>query len=247
MSKVGGGSGSAQADIREEGVARASGDALQAFATLLAFHRIAVEPAQLRHDLGHQNEIDADDLLRLAKRMDDVRARRVEASWDGLASLPLPALANGPLGWFLIGRVGSDQALIQWPGQAPEAVSRDGMDALWSGELLLVTTREGLAGHLGKFDVTWFIPQIVKYRRLIGEVLLVTLALNLLGLAAPLFFQNVIDKVLVHNTMATLQVLAFGFVAVSTVRMNRSVRSFCCSHCRSSEPVWYRSFCIEIM
>ena len=188
---------------------------LSAFATLLAFHRIAVEPAQLRHDLGHHNEISADDLLRLAKRMDDVRARRMEASWDGLASLPLPALASGPNGWFLIGRVGSDQALIQLPGKAPEAVSRDDMETLWSGELLLVTTREGLAGHLGKFDVTWFIPQIIKYRRLIGEVLLVTLAVNLLGLAAPLFFQNVIDKVLVHNTMATLQVLAFGFVAVS--------------------------------
>jgi len=72
-----------------------------------------------------------------------------------------------------------------------------------------------VGGPAGRFDVSWFIPQIVKYRRLIGEVLGITLALNLLGLAAPLFFQNVIDKVLVHNTLATLQVLAFGFVAVS--------------------------------
>ena len=87
--------------------------------------------------------------------------------------------------------------------------------SLWSGDLVLLTTRESLAGPGGRFDVTWFIPQIVKYRRLIGEVLGITLALNLLGLAAPLFFQNVIDKVLVHNTLATLQVLAFGFVAVS--------------------------------
>lgn len=58
-------------------------------------------------------------------------------------------------------------------------------------------------------------PQIVKYRVLIGEVLLITLALNLLGLAAPLFFQNVVDKVLVNNTMSTLTVLAVGFVVVS--------------------------------
>ncbi|MCW2393509.1 subfamily B ATP-binding cassette protein HlyB/CyaB [Sphingobium sp. B11D3A] len=188
---------------------------LSAFATLLAFHRIAVEPGQLRHDLGHQDAISANDLLRLTKRMGDVRARRVEARWDALVSLPLPALANGLDGWFVLGRVGADRALIQWPGQAPEAVSRDRMDAIWSGELLLLTTRESVTGHAGKFDVSWFIPQIVKYRRLIGEVLLVSLALNLLGLASPLFFQNIIDKVLVHNTLATLQVLAFGFVAVS--------------------------------
>src|SRR3546814_20817434 len=63
--------------------------------------------------------------------------------------------------------------------------------------------------------MTWFVPQIVKYRKLIGEVLLITLALNLLGLAAPLFFQNVVDKVLAHNSLATLQVLAIGLVLVS--------------------------------
>jgi ABC-type bacteriocin/lantibiotic exporter with double-glycine peptidase domain len=51
--------------------------------------------------------------------------------------------------------------------------------------------------------------------RAIGEVLLITLALNVLGLTAPLFFQNVIDKVLIHNTLATLHVLSIGFIAVS--------------------------------
>jgi ATP-binding cassette, subfamily B, bacterial HlyB/CyaB len=46
-------------------------------------------------------------------------------------------------------------------------------------------------------------------------VLLVTLAINILGLASPLFFQNVIDKVLVHNTLDTLNVLVIGFGVVS--------------------------------
>lgn len=127
----------------------------------------------------------------------------------------MPALANGAMGWFLIGKSAANEFLIQIPGQPPERATAQKLAAIWSGELVLVTTREGVAGPGGRFDVTWFIPQIVKYRRLIWEVLAITLALNLLGLAAPLFFQNVIDKVLVHNTLATLQVLAFGFVAVS--------------------------------
>jgi len=188
---------------------------LIAFATILAMHRIAVDPAQLRHDLGHDRDVEADDLLRIAKRENGVRAKRVLGSWKGLPSLPLPVLANGHEGWFLIGRAGEEDALIQRPGQPVEKIGPAELDAIWSGELILITTREGIAGAAGKFDVSWFIPQIVKYRRLIGEVLLVSLALNLLGLAAPLFFQNVIDKVLVHNTMATLKVLVFGFVAVS--------------------------------
>lgn len=127
----------------------------------------------------------------------------------------MPALANGAIGWFLIGKAAANEFLIQIPGQPPERATAQKLADIWSGELVLVTTREGVAGPAGRFDVTWFIPQIVKYRRLIWEVLAITLALNLLGLAAPLFFQNVIDKVLVHNTLATLQVLAFGFVAVS--------------------------------
>jgi ATP-binding cassette, subfamily B, bacterial HlyB/CyaB len=192
-----------------------SNSGLIAFATILAFHKIAVDPDQLRHGLGHNRVIEANDLLRLAKQQDDVRARRIECSWDKLAKTPLPALANGSGGWFIIGRVNDEGVLIQRPGQSVEKLDQAGLEAIWSGELILVTTREGLGGAAGKFDVRWFIPQIVKYRRLIGEVLLVTLALNLLGLASPLFFQNVIDKVLVNNTLATLQVLAFGLVVVS--------------------------------
>ena len=195
---------------------------LIAYATVLALHRIAVDPAQLRHALGHERPVDADDLRRLAKRQDEVRAKAVRTNWDKLDRTPLPALANGPSGWFVIARVGDGEALIQPPCPSAEGVqpqvlkvTRDALEAMWSGELLLLTTREGVGGVTRAFDVSWFIPQIVKYRRLIGEVLLVTLGINLLGLASPLFFQNVIDKVLVHNTLDTLNILVIGFAVVS--------------------------------
>jgi ATP-binding cassette, subfamily B, bacterial HlyB/CyaB len=195
---------------------------LIAFATLLAVHRIAVDATQLRHSLGHQRPIDADDLQRLAKRQDGVRARRVRSTFDKLPRLPLPALANGPTGWFVIAQVNDDEAIIQPPcpsfdGVQPQImkITRDALQAMWSGELVLIATRESVGGVSRAFDVSWFIPQIVKYKRLIGEVLLVTLAINLLGLASPLFFQNVIDKVLVHNTLDTLTILVVGFGVVS--------------------------------
>lgn len=195
---------------------------LFAFATVLALHRIAVDPQQLRHGLGHYRAIDADDLKRIAKRQDEVRAKSLRATFDKLRQMPLPALANGPAGWFVIARAAEDEVLIQPPCHAVDGVQpqimkidRDALEAMWSGELLLLTTREGVGGVSRAFDVSWFIPQIVKYRRLIGEVLLVTLGINLLGLASPLFFQNVIDKVLVHNTLDTLTILVIGFGVVS--------------------------------
>lgn len=45
---------------------------LIAYATILALHRIPVDPNQLRHGVGHNRAIDADDLKRIAKRQDDV-------------------------------------------------------------------------------------------------------------------------------------------------------------------------------
>lgn len=188
---------------------------LQTFAILLAIHRIAINPSQLRHELGHHDPVSSQDLVRLAQRIDGVRAKLRASDWGGLAKMPLPALANGKLGWFLIGQVAEDQVLIQRPDGAVGKLTQAELEELWTGELVLVTTRENVGLTNRAFDLTWFIPQIVRYRHLIGEVLLITLALNLLGLAAPLFFQNVVDKVLVHDTMSTLTVLAIGFVGVS--------------------------------
>ena len=150
----------------------------------------------------------------------DWRARVHSSSFERLARTPLPALAQGPEGWFLIGRAAGDEVLVQMARPGPEGnavrkLTRAELETIWSGKLVLVTTRESLAAAAGRFDVTWFIPQIVRYRRLIGEVLLITLLINLLGLAAPLFFQNVVDKVLVHDSLDTLTVLGIGFVAVS--------------------------------
>jgi subfamily B ATP-binding cassette protein HlyB/CyaB len=188
---------------------------VQALALLLSVHQIAVDPVQLRHELGHANSLSPADIVRLARRQSGARAKSVSVLPGRLSSQPLPALASGPEGWFIIGRLVEDGVLIQRPGLQVEKVDRAALDALWDGGLVLVTTREspGLQGK--RFDLTWFIPQIVRYRRLIGEVLLITFTLNLLGLAAPLLFQNVIDKVLAHNALSTLNVLAFGFVAIS--------------------------------
>jgi ATP-binding cassette, subfamily B, bacterial HlyB/CyaB len=188
----------------------------QMLAVLLAMHRIPADAAQLRHAVGHHRPLDATDLIRLVATHDGAKAKRREGRWSDLQRLPLPVLARDRQGgWLLIGRLAGEEVLVQRAGQQVAKLTRDALEAIWSGELLLLTTRETLgAGHRA-FDVSWFIPQIVKYRRLIGEVLLITLAINLLGLAAPLFFQNVVDKVLVHETMSTLTVLAVGYAGVS--------------------------------
>jgi len=84
----------------------------------------------------------------------------------------------------------------------------------WRGLLILVTSRASLAGELARFDFSWFVPSLVKYRRLFGEVLVVSLFLQLFALVSPLFFQVVMDKVLVHRGLTTLDVLVIGLAVV---------------------------------
>ena len=66
-----------------------------------------------------------------------------------------------------------------------------------------------------RFDLTWFLGAIWKYRRLLSEVLVASFFLQLFALVSPLFFQVVIDKVLVHRTETTLDVLVIGLVCIA--------------------------------
>ena len=70
-----------------------------------------------------------------------------------------------------------------------------------------------------------------KYRGLLGEVLLASFFLQLFALVSPLFFQVVIDKVLVHRSMSTLDVLVIGLVAIAVFEtMLGILRTYLFSH-----------------
>ncbi|XHS00919.1 hypothetical protein ACFB49_25200 [Sphingomonas sp. DBB INV C78] len=79
---------------------------------------------------------------------------------------------------------------------------------------MLMTSREQIAGEGRPFDISWFIPALVKYRKPLRDVLIASFFLQLMGLVSPIFFQLVIDKVLVHHSMSTLDVLAIGLTVI---------------------------------
>jgi hypothetical protein len=85
------------------------------------------------------------------------------------------------------------------------ARSRHNFEAAWNGTLMLLTTRSPLRSTARKFNVTWFLPAILTYRKLLGEVLLASFFLQLFALLTPLFFQVVTDKILVHKGITTLR------------------------------------------
>jgi ATP-binding cassette, subfamily B, bacterial HlyB/CyaB len=147
-----------------------------------------------------------------------LKASKRSATWAHLTTLPLPAMAQYTDGrYVIVGQVDGERVLIQDPHEPrPLVRSRRDFEAAWDGTLILLTTRSRLRSTVRKFDVTWFLPAVLTYRKLLGEVLLASFFLQLFALLTPLFFQVVTDKVLVHQGVTTLHVLALGMLALSS-------------------------------
>lgn len=232
---TGAGSSSAAAEISESADGEWGGDALECFAALLQFLDKPADPAQLRHDAGlGTREPTTVDLLRMASRH-GVKGKRVEILPTRLSRQPLPALARMRSGWLIVLKAADDRILVFDPDrERPWTVGPDAFGAEFTGELILLTTREQVTGSARAFDVTWFIPALVKYRRLLRDVLLASLFLQILGLMTPLFFQVVIDKVLVHKGLTTLEILAVGLLVVSIFEvLMGGLRTYLFSHTTS--------------
>ena len=188
---------------------------LQCLSLLLRYHQIAVDPAQIAHQFAGV-ALGISEMLRCAKQL-KLRARALDESWTGLARLSLPGIIQRRDGSFaVLGKVGAEDVLIHDPAaNRPQVVKRAEFEESWTGRIVLMTRRVSLSDLARKFDITWFLQAMHKYRRLLGEVLVASFFLQLFALVTPLFFQVVTDKVLAHRGYTTLDVLVFGLIVVS--------------------------------
>jgi len=206
---------------------------LKALIIIAGCHRIAADAGMLRHQAGlNAGHFSETDLLRAAKTL-GLKARSVVRSLDNLLTTPLPCLAlNDDGDHFVIAGIEATRVLIHLPvdGQN-QFMSFAELQARWSGRVILFASRASLVGELARFDFSWFIPAMVKYRRLLLEVLGVSLVLQLFGLVTPLFFQVVMDKVLVHRGLTTLDVICIGLLVCSIFEiLLTGLRSYVFAH-----------------
>ena len=138
---------------------------LAVLVTLLRFHGIGADPGQIRHQLGTAT-IGIPEMLRAAKDL-GLKARSRHTKWERLSATPLPAIAalrDG--GFLLLAKVGADKALVQAPlAPRPSLMTRAELEAVWDGQLVLMTRRATLANLSRRFDITWFLGAIHKYRQ----------------------------------------------------------------------------------
>ncbi|MEH6570017.1 MAG: type I secretion system permease/ATPase [Halioglobus sp.] len=197
---------------------------LMSLALVAQLHQLAVNPGQLQHQFAPDyGSCTSDDILRAARSL-DCKAKKLSLNAGELSQRTLPAIALAkPSGYFVLVRIldekeGDQRYLIRRMDQPqPEMISASELVGLWTGELILLVPERGpRQNQASSFNLRWFIPSLVKYRKLFTEVLVASFFLQLFALVTPLFFQVVMDKVLVHQGFTTLNVLAFGFVVIVT-------------------------------
>ncbi|MFN6469045.1 MAG: peptidase domain-containing ABC transporter [Nostoc sp. SerVER01] len=83
------------------------------------------------------------------------------------------------------------------------------------GEVLLLQTTKNTPK--ARFSLNWFVPAIKRHRKVLIEVLLASIVIQIFGLVNPLVTQAIIDKVLVGNSPGTLEVFGIFLLVVGVV------------------------------
>ena len=169
----------------------------------------------------------AKDLKLKVRKLDNVESSKFKV-------LNFPAIVRLKNGNYVVvfGTDGERIAIID-PLLSPNIIEADWnkFTENWSGEVILFTKRFTLNDKISKFELSWFIPSIIKYKKLLLQVLLISFILQLCGLAAPLFTQVIIDKVLVHRSLNTLDIMIIGMILIAVFQnWMTSLRSYIFNH-----------------
>lgn len=137
-----------------------------------------------------------------------------------ITKLPLPILCfTKDESLIIIGKIEGENALIQGAEDtAPRQVDTKELYLLLDGRVIETkkkkTIKNGDTEEI-KFGIWWFINSIKKHKTVLSEVLLASLFVQIFALLTPLIFQVIIDKVLTHRAMSTLDVMVTALVAIS--------------------------------
>jgi len=205
--------------------------------TLVAgYYRIAADPAQLRHQLALNGRMaNAEDVVRGANLLALKSRILTRVTAERLGSIPYPALMGLKDGGFVVLGVGTAKGRVR----LIDAISRSARDLsleeareLSDGRVILVARRLGGAGvDPTTFGFRWFLPSILRYRKPLIQVAIASLFVQLFALVTPIFFQLVVDKVLVHKGMSTLVVLIVGMVSLGFFETTlQFLRTYTLSH-----------------
>ena len=194
---------------------------LQCLTAIAQHHGLQVNPERLIHDYALTAEEPSSAMLLGMASSIGLKARLRQLTVDKLLGqkgvFPLLARMKDGNSMIVVGARGDDGgvlAVLDPLGDlgSVKMLEPSAFQALWSGEVLFLKRTSKLTDTRQPFGLRWFIPEILQQKAAFRDIAIAAMAMNVLGLASPIFFQLVIDKVLVHHSVSTLWVLAAGIV-----------------------------------
>lgn len=190
---------------------------LIAFDIICKVNNINIDLRSIVRENGLENkEISKEELLLIAKNA-EFKAKVKNIELINAKKYPFPTifiLKDNTFGVILKPDFDNKKALIFIPAeQKTREISFDKLTEIGTREIIVLSHK--LMNEQIKFGFKWFFIEIMKYKRIIAEVMLGSFVVQLFGLVTPLFTQVILDKVIVHRSMSTLDVLGIAFVAVS--------------------------------
>lgn len=163
-------------------------------------------------------DLNPEELMRIAKNAGFKIKRKNIKIKDISPRYPLPAIVqlnDNSYAIILAVKDDEDKVLVLYPtDKQPVAILIDEFVKEYKGGIFILKHKMAITDV--KFGFKWFFNEILNYKKIIGQVLLGSFVIQLFGLVTPLFTQVILDKVLVHRTISTLNVLGFAFLVVAT-------------------------------
>jgi ATP-binding cassette, subfamily B, bacterial HlyB/CyaB len=177
---------------------------------------VSVEQLQRRFAL-QAGEPDTPTLIALLREL-GLEAKSVQVTFEALPQLvrTLPAILRAKNGGALILEdARSDPsmgtvAIIRDPSASSDAlvaVDELHLTEVWEGEAILIKRVYSSTDEQQPFGMAWLAAQVLKERKLFGDIAVGALVSTVFALAPPFIFMTVIDRVLVNHSFATLNVL----------------------------------------
>jgi ATP-binding cassette, subfamily B, bacterial HlyB/CyaB len=198
---------------------------IQCLGAVAQHHRLPVNPERLIEDYAlAAEEPSAASVLRIAADI-GLKARHDQLSWTALLGqhgvFPLIArMTDGNCVIVVSAKAGDANEgpkvavlnpLADRPSEVLLIAERE-FCQLWKGEVFLLKRASAEPEAQLPFGFRWFIPEILKQKGALRDIAIAAMVMNVLAIASPLFFQLVIDKVLVHQGVSTLWALGIGVV-----------------------------------
>ena len=195
---------------------------VQCLTAVAQHHGLQINPERLIHEYALADEEPGTTLiLRMATEI-GLKAKDQKLSWEGLFAQEgvFPILARMDDGTcVIVAGIRADDdgghvaVLDPLADMATVALfDRENFCRRWAGDVVFLKRSHSLTDPEQPFSLRWFLPEIWKQKSAFRDIVIAAAALTMLGMASPIFFQLVIDKVLVHQSLSTLTVLSVGIV-----------------------------------